>query len=172
MRQLFVDDFLIESSTLKRVWHKPVKYEGNPVLKPERPWEMCKGLTPMAAPFSDGCFYDPKTKQFMLWYSSGWYDSTALAVSEDGVNWTRSDFGVFDDGSNRILLKDHPLWRRDTVSVWLDHHATDPAARFKATMYCRTGEIDTKVDSYNPGQLLLVSPDGIHWKIPCPDETE
>ena len=87
-RQLFVDDFLIESNTLSRVWHKPVKHSGNPILKPEKPWEMCKGLTPMAAPFSDGCFYDPKTKRFMLWYSAGWYDSTALAVSEDGVNWT------------------------------------------------------------------------------------
>ncbi len=164
-RQLLVDDFLIERTTLERVWHKPVKFEGNPVLKPEKPWEQCKGLTPMAAPFSDGCFYDPVTKRFMLWYSAGWYDSTALAVSEDGVNWTRPEFGIFDDGSNLILLKDHPLWRRDTVSIWLDHHATNPAKRFKATMFCRTGEIDTKVDSYNPGQLLLASPDGIHWSI-------
>jgi len=164
-RQLFVDDFLIESTTLSRVWHKPVKHPGNPILKPERPWEMGRGVTPMAAPFSDGCFYDPMTKQFMLWYSAGWYDSTALAVSKDGVNWKRPAFGFFEDGDNLVMLKDQPLWRRDTVSVWLDHHASDPAERFKATMFCRTGEVGGKVDSYNPGQLLLASPDGVHWTI-------
>lgn len=39
-RQLFVDDFLIESTDLERVYHHPRKYEGNPVLKPETPWEI------------------------------------------------------------------------------------------------------------------------------------
>jgi hypothetical protein len=34
-RQLFVDDFLIERNGLRREWHYPVKYAGNPVLKPE-----------------------------------------------------------------------------------------------------------------------------------------
>lgn len=34
-RQPFVDDFLIASTTLKRVWHSPVKHVGNPVLKAE-----------------------------------------------------------------------------------------------------------------------------------------
>jgi hypothetical protein len=34
-RQLFVDDFLIESTDLKRVFHQAEKYEGNPVFKPE-----------------------------------------------------------------------------------------------------------------------------------------
>ena len=66
-RQLFVDDFLIAETTLKRVWHQPVKCEMNPVLKPEKPWEIGTTRTPMAAPFSDGCFYDPQAKRFMLW---------------------------------------------------------------------------------------------------------
>ena len=34
-RQLFVDDFLIESTNLKREFHTAKKYDGNPVLKPE-----------------------------------------------------------------------------------------------------------------------------------------
>ena len=35
-RQLFVDDFLIESMNgIVRVFGKPVKYEGNPVMWPE-----------------------------------------------------------------------------------------------------------------------------------------
>ena len=38
-RQLFVDDFLIESTSLHRVFHKANFYENNPVLRPDRPWE-------------------------------------------------------------------------------------------------------------------------------------
>lgn len=161
-RQLFVDDFLIAETTLKRVWHRPVKDPSNPVLRPETPWETGVTRTPMAAPFSDGCFYDPKTRRFLLWYSSGWYDSTALAVSRDGLRWERPAFDVFP-GTNRVMLRGHDDWRRDTVSIWLDHEAAKPDERFKATMFCRTGALGTKLDNYHPGLLLLASPDGIHW---------
>jgi hypothetical protein len=34
-RQLFVDDFLIEATTLHRSFHTPRLYEHNPILKPE-----------------------------------------------------------------------------------------------------------------------------------------
>ncbi len=163
-RQLFVDDFLIAETNLKRVWHPPVKHTGNPVLKPEKAWELGSTRTPMAAPFSDGCFYDPLSKRFMLWYSSGWYDSTALAVSGDGLQWERPVFDVFP-GTNKVMLSDHDEWRRDTASIWLDHAATRPEERFKATMFCRSGALGTKLDNYNPGLLLLASPDGIHWTL-------
>lgn len=35
-RQLFVDDFLIDRSDLTPVYHDAVKFDGNPVLKPDR----------------------------------------------------------------------------------------------------------------------------------------
>src|SRR5690606_13472206 len=38
-RQLWVDDFLIKETNLKREFHKAVKFEGNPVLKAEKEWE-------------------------------------------------------------------------------------------------------------------------------------
>lgn len=38
-RQLFVDDFLIEHTTLKRTFHLAELYPANPVLKPDTPWE-------------------------------------------------------------------------------------------------------------------------------------
>jgi hypothetical protein len=56
-RQLFVDDFLIESNTLQRAWHQPVPHSNNPVLKPDREWEKAGGA--MAMPFSDGVWLDP-----------------------------------------------------------------------------------------------------------------
>ena len=39
-RQLFVDDFLVEKTTLHRTFHHAEKYEGNPILKPETPQEI------------------------------------------------------------------------------------------------------------------------------------
>ncbi len=57
-RQLFVDDFLVESNTLKRTWHSATLYSNNPVLKPDREWELA-GQAPMAMPFSDGVWLDP-----------------------------------------------------------------------------------------------------------------
>ena len=39
-KQLFVDDYLIESMTNARQAMNPAdKVENNPVLRPERPWE-------------------------------------------------------------------------------------------------------------------------------------
>ena len=54
-RQLFVDNFLIESTNLKRTFHYPEYYSGNPILTPEQDWEKTgtKGAA-FAAPFSDG----------------------------------------------------------------------------------------------------------------------
>jgi hypothetical protein len=52
-RQLFVDDFLIEETTLQRTFHQPTYYEGNPIIKPDREWEH-HGPAPFAGPFSGG----------------------------------------------------------------------------------------------------------------------
>ena len=38
--QLFLDDGVIESSTLvERVMHQPIRHPANPLLTPEKPWE-------------------------------------------------------------------------------------------------------------------------------------
>ena len=65
-RQLFVDDFLIETTTLKRTFHLPEYHVGGPVLKPDQPWESW-GKGPMAMPFSDGVWFDPKDHLFKMW---------------------------------------------------------------------------------------------------------
>src|SRR5512145_275477 len=38
-RQLFMDDFLIAETTLKRTFHLAKYHSASPVLKPDRPWE-------------------------------------------------------------------------------------------------------------------------------------
>jgi hypothetical protein len=62
-RQLFVDDFLIGQTTLKRTFHKPVKHPGNPVFFPETPWE--KATLPCATPKSGGIWWDPPQKNLL-----------------------------------------------------------------------------------------------------------
>jgi len=59
-RQLFVDDFLIESTTLKRTFHSAEYQPANPLLVPGRAWEKT-GNDPSAMVFSDGVWYDPSS---------------------------------------------------------------------------------------------------------------
>ena len=63
-RQLFVDDFLIESTELKPEYHTAKKYEANPILKPETTWEFAHA--PVACPKSGGVWYDEEEKIFKM----------------------------------------------------------------------------------------------------------
>ena len=68
-RQLFVDDFLVETTTLARTLHQPQYHPGNPVLRPEKHWET--GPLARTMVFSDGVWYDPADKLFKAWYVEG-----------------------------------------------------------------------------------------------------
>src|SRR5262249_27763358 len=52
-RQLFVDDFLVAATTLKRTHHRPTYDETNPILT--------GGMV-----YSDGVWYDPEDKLFKM----------------------------------------------------------------------------------------------------------
>ena len=166
-RQLFVDDFLISSTTLKRVFHRAHKYDGNPILKPETPLEAHgryvnreEDAAATACPFDDGVFYDPADHLFKMTYMAGFYRNTCLATSADGLHWTRPNLDI-EPGTNNIIpfSKD---FIRDAFSPWMDLTATDASERWKAFLYARY---------HNPGDLkghggswLYTSPDGIHWQ--------
>ena len=155
-RQLFVDDFLIEKSDLRRTFHRPQKYPDNPVLKPETPLELNGGRRPCATLFQDGVWFDPQDRLFKMWYHAGWFDGTALATSRDGLHWERPQLDVVA-GSNRVLpVENHG--RRDGCALWLDHFTSDPAQRFKMFLYERPEE--------KFGGQVFTSPDGIHWSGP------
>lgn len=181
-RQLFVDDFVVESATLRRTFHKAVLHENNPVLKPETALEMNFGYCPAACPFDDGVFYDPKDGLFKMWYLAGWFDGIAYATSEDGVHWTRPSLDV-EVGTNRVLVR-RDRFQRDGSSVWLDSNARDPSERFKMFVFSRERTKDFVYGKfYNPddpivwcGGEIYISPDGIHWSKPvstgpCGDNT-
>jgi hypothetical protein len=171
-RQLFVDDYLIESTSLKRTFHQAELYQNNPVLRPETALELHNGMCPTAVPFEDGVFYDPKDRLFKIWYMAGWYNASCYATSEDGIHWRRPVLDV-DGGSNRILPV-RGRYQRDGSAVWLDHYAQDPAERFKMFVYLRNwknighvyGDLYPALGPLDwSGGEIYTSPDGIHWKL-------
>jgi len=144
-RQLFVDDFLIQSTTLKRRFHRPEMHPANPVLRRERAWERS-----YATPFSDGIFYDPRVQLFRAWYRCD--SNTCYATSTDGVNWVKPDLDV-EPGTNIVLPGP-----RDSASVWLDLKEPNPALRHKMMIFTRTREENAI--------QFRASADGIHWGEP------
>lgn len=164
-RQLFVDDFLVEQTTLKRTYYNAEYHPGNPVLKPDREWERqdTKAWGPVEAVsvFSDGAWYDPQDQVFKLWYRVAYTKATGLATSKDGIHWEKPAFDVVP-GTNIV----HNIGRGSST-VWLDHEEKDPARRFKMM---------SSASNMQP-QRLYFSPDGVHWSkeiarsIPCGDRT-
>lgn len=165
-RQLFVDDFLIEESGLHRTFHAATYHPKNPILQPEREWEkrdpyerVTGHPSPTAMVFSDGVFFDPADRVFKMWYMAGYQQHTALATSEDGVNWSRPSLPVVP-GTNIVSQA-----RRDSNTVWLDLEDTS-GARFKMASY----------DLERGALRLSVSRDGIRWHEvgqsgPCGDRS-
>ena len=155
-RQLFVDDFLIEESSLARTFHRAVYHAASPVLRPETPWERRDEYAdrtqtkpnPAAMVFSDGVVFDPKDRLFKMWYMGGYGQNTCLATSTDGINWDRPTFDIVK-GTN-IVVRD----LRDSSTVWLDHGNLDRGGRYKLAYY----------NGSEGGIILQTSDDGVHWQ--------
>lgn len=139
-RQLFVDDFLIESTDLVRHFHKPRMHPRNPVLKRDRDKSY-------AMPFSDGVFYDPHERLFKAWYRCD--ADTCYATSKDGIEWLRPKLDVVP-GTNIIRRG-----MRDSNSIWMDLNEPDPARRYKMMIFS-DGKRESAIQ-------FLASADGIHW---------
>lgn len=173
-RQLFVDDFLIDQTTLRRTHHRPEYHPASPVLQPDKPWEG-RGARARAAPFSDGVWYDPSDKLFKMWY---WASSrpgvegrtcTCYAASRDGIHWDKPSLDVVP-GTN-IVLEDEEGTRRNSSTVWLDLEDRAPERRYKMFRVVTEGK--------GPNRHRLhvsFSADGIHWRRagdsdPCGDRS-
>ena len=175
-RQLFVDDFLVESTSgVSHVFHKPVKYFGNPVMWPQtkaelalntkrgdkpyekdlkgsKHWDPTYKTAPGCCMSGGGVWWDPTRRCFRMWYMSGWSGRISLAESKDGLSWERPPVGK--DGSNIVL----PDQMADTFSVWPDYSAENPYSNW---LICISpGGNPTRSAEYS-------SPDGINWKFLC-----
>ena len=163
-RQLFVDDWLIAETTLKRTFHQAKIHEG-PVLKAETELETKRGTAEGAVLFDGGVWFDAKDQLFKMWYAAGFRDGIALATSKDGVRWERPNLDV-SPGENRVLPYQKG-WELSGFSVALDQLTKDPAQRFKMLAYHRYhNRFPGDKGEENPPAKMYVSADGIHWGEP------
>ena len=145
-RQLLVDDFLIEQTTLARTPHRPVLLPA-PVLTPGGP-----DTTLAAMPFSDGVWFDPADRLFKMWYLGGYGNVICFAYSTDGTNWIKPAFAdAVVPGTNMVLQIGGS---RDSAVVWMDLEDS-PARKFKAFAHIPPSRMN-----------YYYSADGIHWSAP------
>ena len=175
-KQLFVDDYLIEStSNTMRVMNPARKVDNNPVLRPEMPWEG-NDVRPRHI------FFDDREGIFKMLYQGKSYSGlradgavvvvgqkdppvNCLAVSDDGVHWERPVLNQIEfRGSKRNnIIPMAALYPDEGIqpNMFLDRRETDPSKRFKAFGWMK----DTSVPML---AYLYYSPDGFDW-TPHPD---
>jgi len=147
-RQLFVDDFLIQRTSLIRTAHRPVVYADSPVLSPGGP-----DLKGLAFPYSDGVWYDPADRIFKMWYLGSYGNMISYAYSSDGKHWIKPPLPTAVIPQTNTVLQIGG--GRDSATVWMDLEDRNPARKFKAFAVLSP-----------PVAGIYFSPDGIHWDGP------
>ena len=168
-KQLFVDDYLIESLTnARQVLNPAEKVDNNPVIRPDRPWEgNYLGLSHV--------MFDEKDRVFKMWYSSSSFSARrgddgkliaegpsdydpvplCLAISGDGIYWEKPELGLVEfQGStkNNIVPSEQFM-----PYFFQDMHEGDPIKRYKGLI--REGTTETPGMTFD----LYYSPDGFNW---------
>ena len=161
--QLFLDDGVIESSTLvERVMHQPIRHPANPLLTPEEPWE---GPT---MNYLSGVFRDEESGLFRVFYvgvvNGGVpgmpkiFYPICTATSKDGIRWQRPQLEHYADltgGPNNIVLH---LDQGCIAAPSIIHEPEDKEAPWKLLIH---HSIKSPCHYY---VRLATSRDGIHWE--------
>ena len=167
-RQLFIDDLVIEEMNgVTRTLNQPVKYQGNPVLWPTKPWEGRR------VDIYTTAMYDPAEALFKMWYqckSRGY--TVSYATSRDGVLWDKSSLGHVDWGSGEeVVLEDSTLEGPKFASPSRDNNLIMVgAACFNVIKDYRDPDPDRLYKSlffHNKYRYVSVafSPDGARWAL-------
>lgn len=165
--QLFLDDAIVEHSTLlRRVVHQPVRSSRNPVYIPEAPWE---GGT---MNYLGGVERDESGGKFRAWYVGKIGRSPnlpkvsfpiCLLESDDGFRWRRPDLDInreLTGGPNNILLD---MGDGCTGAPSVVRDPTDPARPWKFLIHHST---DTRCRDYRVS--MASSADGVRWNWETP----
>ena len=149
-RQLFIDDHVIqETRGVTRTLNQPVKYVGNPIIRPVHPWEANSRIYGTV-------IYDVDQEIFRMWYMAGPHNvdaphRTCYATSKDGVYWEKPSLGLVEfNGSkdNNILLDD-----ATGMTMIKDSREEDPDRLYKTMFY----------ETLSPAVSVAFSPDGVRW---------
>lgn len=168
-RQLFVDDFLIEQTDLKRSFHAAEKFAGNPVLKASTKEELqvredsssknAAGGT--VTTLHGGAFYDPADQFLKLWFSGGTSLRFEMARSRDGIHWERAPQKVANPPTV-VPVND---------CFWLDTETPDPAQRLKLLAVARAKDTEKHLHQTPLRPLyhaFYTSADGSKWSPAVP----
>lgn len=163
-RQLFVDDFLIESTTLTRTEHRPVKEAKNPVFSAETPWEKGEITREWEYPRPSGTnvgsgavWYDSKAKRYKMWYGASFQGHIAYAESVDGLNFERIPNDIYEQ-TNVVLPRGGGF--TDFTSVTLNHYPDNKAnEEYIMSVYVRPEKCE------RVGVNVYSSADGKHWTL-------
>jgi len=174
--QLLLDDVLVEDRIhLRRVLYRPAKYEHNPILLRDKPWEGDSVQAPLVV-------WDPEREKYRMWYTccdysnytyGGYVYYLAHAESDDGAHWEKPLLDLFPIGPHRRTNIVYPGACPDPASnkwifapgqVFRDEEEADPERRFKMI------GLDGRPDLRHGGEVntepnLITSPDGIHWTL-------
>lgn len=163
---LMVDDHhVLYRSGTQRVIHPAERFEGNPLIKSTKPWEVAIAWTSIHR--------DAETGKYQLWYQA-WSGNkakdrtrqcvTCYAESDDGIHFTKPDLDLFDyngiEKTNIVMVGHGGTSVRYANSVLVDPREKDPQRRYKM------GYFDFVTDENGketPGLCVAFSPDGIHW---------
>jgi hypothetical protein len=159
--KLFVDFNEVEHrDNITRTFHQAEKYGTHPVLEQNAPWEQHRGMTASVV-------YDEQDRVFKTWYMSGHYAPDhghvqCLALSEDGIHWTRPELGLHEalgSKQNNIVIPSSYHEGQDHFETMLkDSLDPDPARRYKAI-----GWSSYDWDGPLSGIYSATSPDGLNW---------
>ena len=187
--QLFVDDHLIaDKKNLERQFHEARPYEGNPVLRPEHPWE---GLTCLA---HGTVVKEPSGRLRMYYlgftgempfenYAENPQNNCCVAYSEDGLRWEKPALGLHPyrgrNDTNMVLPynPENVEWF-DQPSIIYDPKDPDPGRRWKMGvkvagkgLFVENPEDKRRYKMGNApyeggGYYAFFSEDGLKWERP------
>jgi hypothetical protein len=163
--QLFLhDDYLISNREgLRLVMGRLEKHRQNPIMVPDRPWELNDT--------DYGCLiHDKEEGIYKLWYESRENNGilgdpsrpergrSMLATSKDGIHWEKPNLGIISiDGSkaNNVVFTGPPGKRSKVYWIMKDYADPDAAKRYKMMFHLW--------DFRGRGVGISYSPDGLHW---------
>jgi hypothetical protein len=166
--ELFLDKTRISwERNVRRELCQPVKYEKNPVLQPEYPWEE-----------SYVCLYGsilPKINErgFFMWYMAagkqGKDQTMCLAESNDGLEWRKVFSGGHPYGQHQktnIIYGPDPNIHGPCVLYNCHNENSDERYLVLYDSYSRYRPDLTQVQGSGRWCYTATSPDGIHWFPP------